>query len=378
MSALGRLGHRLYTGEVSIDFVGRRKIWYSIAAVAVVISVAALVLRPLHFGIEFEGGVEFRAKVDDPSQAVPALQEAVAVTGLEDNPVVTRSGDGVRVQTEAMPAADIATVSGALEDAGASSVSSEYVGPSWGRAVADRALLGLAVFLVLVVLFIGLYFREWKMSVAAIAALAHDVLITVGVYALAGFEVTPATVTGLLTILGYSLYDTVVVFDKIRENVAGLEKTRFTYSEQANLAVNQVLIRSINTTIIGVLPVAALLFTGAFILQTGPLKDLGLALFVGMVAGAYSSIFIATPLLADMRESEPGMKEHRARLARRAARGKDHAVDPVAAEPTTSVPLVVEDAAPAVEPASLGLVSADMLTQQRVQPARQSRSQRRK
>jgi preprotein translocase subunit SecF len=364
MSALGRLGHRLYTGEVSIDFVGRRKIWYSIAAVAIVISVAALVLRPLHFGIEFEGGVEFRAKVEDPTRAVPALQEAVAATGLEDNPVVTRSGDGVRVQTEAMPAAGVATVSRALEDAGASSVSSEYVGPSWGRAVAERALLGLAVFLVLVVLFIGLYFREWKMSVAAVAALAHDVLITVGVYALAGFEVTPATVTGLLTILGYSLYDTVVVFDKVRENTRGAARSaRRSYAESANLAVNQTLVRSINTSIAALLPVAAILYVGRTRLGSGPLEDLALALFVGIAAGTYSSVFLATPMLVQLKEREPAVREQARRVASRRA--------------TAAPAMVGEPAAPAPS-GSRAAARREMSTSsaRRSQPHRTSRARR--
>ena len=194
------------------------------------------------------------------------------------------------------------------------------IGASWGGQITDRALIALGVFLLLVTLVIWAYFRNWKMSVAALVALLHDLVLTVGIYALVGFTVTPATVIGVLTILGYSLYDTVVVFDKVRENVRDLTSSaRQTYSEAANLAVNQVLVRSINTTIIGVLPVAALLFAGAFILGEGPLKDLALALFVGMISGAYSSIFIATPLLAQLKEREPEMQKLTKRvLARRA------------------------------------------------------------
>ena len=176
------------------------------------------------------------------------------------------------------------------------------------------------VFLVLVVLFIWAYFRQWKMSVAAIVALAHDVVITIGVYALSGFEVTPATVTGLLTILGFSLYDTVVVFDKVRENTKAMKQTRMTYAEAANLAVNQTLVRSINTSIVALLPVGAILYVGAVQLGSGNLKDLALALFVGMAAGAYSSIFIATPLLVHLKSGEDSVKqaERRARARRRA------------------------------------------------------------
>ena len=199
-------------------------------------------------------------------------------------------------------------------------VAYSLIGASWGGQITDRALIALGVFLLLVTLVIWAYFRNWKMSVAALIALLHDLVLTIGIYALVGFTVTPATVIGVLTILGYSLYDTVVVFDKVRENIRDLTSSaRQTYSEAANLAVNQVLVRSINTTIIGVLPVAALLFAGAFILGEGPLKDLALALFVGMISGAYSSIFIATPLLAQFKEREPEMQKLAKRvLARRA------------------------------------------------------------
>ena len=188
--------------------------------------------------------------------------------------------------------------------------------------MAQKALTGLVVFLVLVVLFIWAYFREWRMSVAALVALAHDLLITAGVYAWSGFEVTPATVTGLLTILGYSLYDTVVVFDKVRENTRGiLESTTRTYAERANLAVNQTLVRSINTSITALLPVAALLLVGVAVLGSGPLKDLALALFVGMAAGTYSSIFIATPLAVQLKDREPAIAAHTARVLKEAGAG---------------------------------------------------------
>ncbi len=192
------------------------------------------------------------------------------------------------------------------------------IGASWGQQITQQAVIALFVFLGLVSLMIGIYFRNWKMSLTALTALIHDLILTVGIYALSGFTVTPATLIGMLTILGYSLYDTVVVFDKVRENVRDIKSsTTRTYSEAANLAVNQVLVRSINTTVIGVLPVAALLFAGAFILGVGPLKDLSLALFVGMISGAYSSIFIATPLLAQLKEREPEMKKLAARIAAR-------------------------------------------------------------
>ena len=205
-------------------------------------------------------------------------------------------------------------------------VAYSLIGASWGSQITERALIALAAFLVLVALVIWIYFRDAKMAGAALVALAHDLVLTIGIYALVGFTVTPATLIGLLTILGYSLYDTVVVFDKVRENVRDIRSsTTKTYSEAANLAVNQVLVRSINTTIIGVLPVAALLFAGAVILGEGPLKDLALALFVGMISGAYSSIFIATPLLAQAKEREPEMKKLAARVQARRAKTEQKA-----------------------------------------------------
>ena len=198
-------------------------------------------------------------------------------------------------------------------------VTVSFVGPSWGQTVSSKALQGLIVFLLLVAAFIAIYFRNWKVAVAAIVALLHDLVITVGIYALVGFEVTPASVIGFLTILGYSLYDTVVVFDKVRENTAHITaQTKRTYSDAANLAVNQTLVRSINTSVVALLPVGSILFIGAFLLGAGTLKDLSLALFVGIATGTYSSVFIATPLLADLREREPEMRAlHRRVTSRR-------------------------------------------------------------
>ena len=376
--------HRLYTGDLSFDFVGRRKTWYIATAVVLAICILGLAVRGLNLGIEFKGGADFQAPTQVTAQTVDEVRGAVEKLGLPDNDelTVTTVGDNtVRVQTRSLNVDEVSQVKQAIADQlgiTIDDVAYSLIGASWGQQITQQALTALAVFLALVMFLIWGYFRDFKMSIAAIVALLHDLLVTIGIYAIVGFSVTPATMIGVLTILGYSLYDTVVVFDKIRENVVDLTKSRFTYSQQANLAVNQVLIRSVNTTIIGVLPVAALLFTGAFILQTGPLKDLGLALFVGMVAGAYSSIFIATPLLADMRESEPEMKEHRARLARRAARGKDKVAVAAAGEPVASVPLLVADE-PAVDSETLGLVSADVVeNRRRSQPTHRPRSERRK
>jgi preprotein translocase subunit SecF len=330
MGKFSRLGNDLYSGQKSIDFVGRRWLWYSISAVIVLVAVGGLVLKGINYGIEFTGGAEYRVTL--PANQVTQdtadeLREAVAGTGIDNasSPVVTTSGnEAILIQTEPLADDESAEVGQAILDAtGASEddLSQSEIGASWGQEVAERALLGLSVFLVLVVLFIWGYFRQWKMSLAALVALAHDVVITIGVYALSGFEVTPATVTGLLTILGFSLYDTVVVFDKVRENTADLRTSRQTYAEASNLAVNQTLVRSINTSIVALIPVGCILYVGVVQLGTGSLKDLALALFVGMAAGVYSSVFIATPLLAHLksRESEVVLAEKRAKARRRQA-----------------------------------------------------------
>ena len=348
MSMLRNIGHALYEGKVSIDFVGRKWLWYSLSGVIVLLAVYGLVGpgKGLNLGIEFEGGVEYRVAMA-PGQAnqtnVEKIRDAVARKAAESHivaaeaPIVNTSGSGnIRVQTKPLSTDQAQSLASTIEHAApARDISQEAIGATWGAQVAQRALLGLVVFLVLVMLFIWAYFREWKMSVGAIVALAHDLVITVGVYALSGFEVTPATVTGILTILGFSLYDTVVVFDKVRENTKNLARTRQTYAEAANLAINQTLVRSINTSIVALLPVGALLYVGVVSLGSGALKDLALALFVGMAAGAYSSIFIATPLVVQLKELEPGIKAGDARAMRHRTR---KAVDPYA-----SVPAFTED-----------------------------------
>jgi preprotein translocase subunit SecF len=329
MSKLSQLGHALYQGNVSIDFVGRKWLWYALSGVIVLVAVLGLTVKGLNLGIEFEGGVEYRVSMPagQANEAnVEKLRDAVAQAAEDANidnatdPIVNTSGSNfIRIQTEPLNNNQADRIAQVVEDAvnvGQDDISQDAIGATWGAQVANRALIGLLVFVVLVVLFIWAYFREWKMSVGAIVALAHDLVITVGVYALSGFEVTPATVTGVLTILGFSLYDTVVVFDKVRENTKNLARTRQTYGEAANLAVNQTLVRSINTSVVALLPVGALLYVGAFTLGSGALKDLALALFVGMAAGAYSSIFIATPLVVQLKEREPGVRAGDARALR--------------------------------------------------------------
>lgn len=310
MSKLRELGNDLYSGRVSFDIVGRRKLWYAIALILVVLAVVAPIARGgFNFGIEFRGGSEFRIDgVGSTSQQV--ARDAVQSVEPESQPVVTSVGvDSVRIQTEQLD--DVASEEIRIALAGAygvasSAVTSSFIGANWGADVTSKALNGLIVFLILVSVLMALYFRTFKMSLAALAALVHDIVITAGIYALTGFEVTPAAVIGLLTILGYSLYDTVVVFDKVRENTMDVEFSETTtFSSQVNLAVNQTLVRSVNTSVVAVLPVAAILFIGAAILGVGTLRDIALALFIGILVGTYSSIFIAAPVYVHLREKEP-------------------------------------------------------------------------
>jgi preprotein translocase subunit SecF len=328
MGRISQLGNSLYNGSRSIDFVGRKWLWYAISGLIVLLAVIGLSIQGLNYGIEFTGGTQYKVTLasDKVTQDnADALREAVGDLGIKnaDAPVVSTSGESsILVQTEELTDAESADVTQAIIDTVGvtqDDISQDQIGASWGDEVKDRAILGLVVFLVLVILFIWAYFREWKMSLAAIVALAHDVIITVGIYALSGFEVSPATVTGLLTILGFSLYDTVVVFDKIRENTKSLRASRTTYAKAANLALNQTLVRSINTSLVALIPVGAILYVSAVQLGASSLKDLALALFVGMAAGAYSSIFIATPLLVHLKsnESEVVLAERRAKARER-------------------------------------------------------------
>ena len=365
MSKLSAIGHRLYTGEVSYDFIGHRRRWYIVSAILIAVSLLALAVRGLDFGIEFKGGADFKAATTVTAQTVDSMKDALRDSGvpnLDDATVNTIGNNQVRVQTRTLdPTEEVPKVRTAIaNEVGIppDQVAYSLIGASWGGQITERALIALGVFLALVALVIGIYFRDAKMSAAALIALAHDLVLTIGIYALVGFTVTPATLIGVLTILGYSLYDTVVVFDKVRENVRDIRSsTARTYSEAANLAVNQVLVRSINTTIIGVLPVVALLFAGAVILGEGPLKDLALALFVGMVSGAYSSIFIATPLLAQMKEREPDMRKLAARVrARRAKEAqKERVAATTAASPSSAPEVTRPSLAEAVEPSNAEL-----------------------
>lgn len=383
------IAHRLYTGELSFDFVARRKRWYKISAVLMAVFMVSLLLQGLNLSIDFKGGTEFVVPTQVTSTSVDDYRKVVQDLNLPDTTDVQTKAVGdreVRIQLRSLSPDEITTVRDALAaKAGleTTQVANSLIGPTWGKQITKQGLTALVVFLALVSVMIAVYFRNWKMSVAAIVALLHDLMVTVGMYSLLQFTFSPSSLIGMLTILGYSLYDTVVVFDRVRENTADLSTKDVTYGAASNLAVNQVLMRSINTTIIGVLPVAALLFAGVFILGTGPLVDLGLALFVGMIAGAYSSIFIATPLLVDMKNREPEIRQHSENLERKKARRKARAKRTEAAEaesetsePTSHMVAVAADTEP-VDPAELGAVSVDELIERR-QPKRTSRSERKK
>jgi len=309
MSKLRQLGNELYSGEKSFDIVGRRKLFYIIGIIVVGISILVPIAKGgFNFGIEFRGGSEFRIEgVADTSQQI--ARDAVQSIEPGSEPRITTVGlDAVRIQTEQLGDVASEEVRIALADAygvPSGSVTSSFIGANWGADVTEKALIGLGVFLLLVTLLMALYFRTLKMSIAALVALAHDVVITLGIYALVGFEITPAAVIGFLTILGYSLYDTVVVFDKVRENTLDVELSETkTFSSQVNLAINQTLVRSVNTSVVAVLPVGSILFIGAAILGAGTLRDIALALFIGIIAGTYSSVFIAGPLYVTLRERE--------------------------------------------------------------------------
>ena len=319
MAKFSGLGGRLYRGETSVDFIGKRKIWYSISGLLILASAVTLFTQGLHLGIEFKGGSSFT--VTSTNASIQTAESALDEAGITTQTIVQKIGnDKVRVQTDALTSTQQNAVEAQLAakyNVSIDSIDSQIIGPSWGEEITRKALYGLFGFLFVVMLYLAMAF-ESKMAIAAIISVVHDVFITVGIYALVGFEVTPATVIGFLTILGYSLYDTVVVFDKVRENTKGIAASgKSTYSQAANLAVNQTLVRSFNTSLIALLPVGSILFVGAGLLGAGTLKDLSLALFIGLATGTYSSIFIATPILAVLREREPAMQALAKRVGNR-------------------------------------------------------------
>ncbi|HEV2375559.1 MAG TPA: protein translocase subunit SecF [Streptosporangiaceae bacterium] len=325
MSAIGGLGGRLYRGEVSIDFVGRKRLWYSISGVILIVGIIAVTVFGLNFSVDFKGGASFT--FPQGSTSITQVRNTVTAAGGGTGLIIQsqhRIGHPPewRVQTGKLSSSAKANIQNAISTklhVPQSGINTTFVGPSWGSQISQKATEALIAFLIAIVIYLSIAF-EWKMAVAALIALMHDIIITIGAYALLRFTVSPATIIGLLTILGYSLYDTVVVFDKVRENTAGLlGSARSTYSQAANLALNQTLVRSINTSLIALLPVAGILFVGTAVLGPGELQDLALVLFVGMLSGTYSSICIATPVLADLKEREPQYKALAKRVALRAS-----------------------------------------------------------
>ncbi|MRG58570.1 protein translocase subunit SecF [Agromyces sp. CFH 90414] len=328
---LTTFGNDLYTGKRSFNFVGGRRKWYLIVGVILILSVAIPLLRGVNLSIEFTGGSQFSIAGVEDATAQPGV-DAVHSVVPDSVPKVTIVGDdGVRVQTEQLSQAESLEVSGALAEAydvPQSEVTSSFIGPTWGQDVTRQTLVGLAAFLILAAIVMALYFRTWKMSAAAIIALIADLIATVGIYVSVGFEISPAAMIGILTILSYSLYDTVVVFDKIRENTAEEgEESRRTFAESVNLAVNQTLVRSINTSVVAALPVAAILFIGAGALGADTLRDISLALLVGILVGTWSTVFLAAPLYSQLREGEPAIKRHDAKVLKERERAGGASAD---------------------------------------------------
>lgn len=359
---MSSFGKRLYSGQLSYDFIGRRKRWFIVTAVLFLVAISAIGIRGLNLGIEFKGGADFTV----PSAQCSVVEARNAVQPfVGGQPIVTVSAAGtVRVQAEPVTppvSQEITLALGAACAVSPSDIKTQVVGPTWGGEISSKAFQGVVIFLVLVMLFLSVYF-DWRMALAALIALIFDLVVTVGVFSLTGLEVTPATVIGLLTILAYSLYDTVVVFDKVKENTRGIAgQSVITFPEAANLAVNQTVIRSINTSIVALLPVVGIIVIGGWFLGAGTLLDLAVVLAIGLIAGTFSSIFIATPILAELRARQPEMRSLESRVhARRVQVSRNAKSDDL---------LVVEEPNP-------GVVSVKTDRVERQQPKRSSRSKR--
>lgn len=336
---------RLYTGTGAFEVVGRRRLWYGISGAIVAIAIASIVLRGFTFGIDFKGGTTVSFPRGDTT--VSQVEDVFRHTLGADPETVVIVGNGagatVQIRSETLSNDQTAKLRNALFDKfqpkGADgkpskkAISDSAVSSTWGGQITKKAVIALVVFLVLVSLYITVRYERY-MAISALTAMFFDVTVTAGVYSLVGFEVTPATVIGLLTILGFSLYDTVIVFDKVEENTHGFQHTtRRTFAEQANLAVNQTFMRSINTSLISILPVSALLVVAVWLLGVGTLKDLALVQLVGIIVGTYSSIFFATPLLVSLRERTELVRTHTRRVGRRRDSGSERAAEPADDKP---------------------------------------------
>jgi preprotein translocase subunit SecF len=323
VSEQASIWRRLYNGDTNFQFVGRRRLWATISLAVIALGLLSLGLRGLNFGIDFEGGTSW--EVEAPGVSVAEARDALEPVGLGDAKIQIIGADLLRVQASSEESegrtADVTKALADVAKVDPTTVSTNEVGPSWGEEITNKARRALVFFLIAITAYISLRF-EWKMALATLAALFHDIFVTVGVYSISGFEVTPATVIALLTILGYSIYDGIVVFDKVDENTRGLAASgRMTYGEMVNVSLNQVLMRSLNTSITALLPILSLLVVGGYILGATTLQDFALALLIGLTASAYSSIFIASPLLALLKEREPRYAGIKDRLAARGGTG---------------------------------------------------------
>jgi preprotein translocase subunit SecF len=346
------LATRLYRGDTSYDIVGKRKRWYGGSAVVMLVGIVAIIVLGLNPSIDFKGGDVFQGPLNGHS-----LDQVVSVfnsAGVKPEQQQTTGQAQFRIETETLTqigeTSQVSKIDNALVTQlglkNVNEINFQGIGSSWGSQITHKAILGLVIFLIAVTGYMTLRF-EWKMAVAAIVALIHDLVITAGIYALSGLQVSPSTVIALLTILGYSLYDTVVVFDKVRENTVSIAGgSRMTFSQAANLAVNQTLVRSINTSVIALLPVIGLLTIGVGLLGAGSLQDLSFALLIGLASGAYSSIFIATPLLCDIKEREPVYQALARRVAARGSQAQRDATVPAPQPAPVGAPLVAESSEP--------------------------------
>jgi len=325
--------NRLYTGTGAFEVIGRRKLWFTVSGLIVAVAIASIVFRGFTFGIDFEGGtkVSMPAAGENGTVSVQQVEDVFSKTLGKDAESVVIVGSGasatVQIRAEALDNAETEALRTGLFDAfqpkgpngepSKQAISDSAVSETWGGQITKKALIALIVFLVLVTTYITVRYERY-MAMSALTTMFFDLLVTAGVYSLVGFEVTPATVIGLLTILGFSLYDTVIVFDKVEENTHGFEHTtRRTFAEHANLAINQTFMRSINTSLISVLPIAALMVIAVWLLGVGTLKDLALVQLVGVIVGSYSSIFLATPLLVTLRERTDLVRTHNRRVLNR-------------------------------------------------------------
>lgn len=378
------IARRLYYGDTAIDFVGKAKTWFLISGVVIAIGIVSLATRGLNFGIDFQGGTAWQ--IADTDVEVDEARAAVREFGLGDSTIQLLGGDTLKIQGEPEGEATVNEVRDALAELAGippEEVSISEIGPSWGQTITGKAQRALVFFLLAVALYISFRF-EWKMAVTAMLALLHDIVVTVGIYSLSGFEVTPTTVIAFLTILGFSLYDSVIIFDKVDENTKGLAASgRLTYSATVNLSTNQMLMRSVNTSIVAILPITSVLVVGAFILGATTLQDFGLSMLVGLTAGIYSSLFIAPPVLAWLKEREPRYASIRKRLD---ARGGDSSPAPLtpaaaagstAARPVTPAAPTSVDAAGAEQTAAEAARPAPRPSPQRVTPRGRKKKRRR-